>query len=160
MTIAAIIILIVLGIILLLLEFLVIPGVTVAGIGGVILMGIGVFFSFKSYGNLSGFLTLFFTLVFIIIALVFSLKAGTWKRLSLNTAIDSKVNVISEHTQIKLGIQGKTISRLAPIGKVLIDNEFYEAKALNQFIDENTEVVVIKVLGNQLIVESVEKPSV
>ena len=55
MTIFAIILLIVLGLVLLLIEFAVIPGITVAGIGGFVLLALSVYIAFSEYGNGIGF---------------------------------------------------------------------------------------------------------
>ncbi|MFA5588411.1 MAG: hypothetical protein WC987_06550, partial [Mariniphaga sp.] len=63
MTIFAIILLILLGLLLLLIEFVIIPGVTVAGIGGFLLLGASVYMAFTKYGTGAGFLTLAFVLV-------------------------------------------------------------------------------------------------
>ena len=49
MEVLAIILLIFFGIVLLLLEFLVIPGTTIAGIGGILLMAGGVYMSYNIY---------------------------------------------------------------------------------------------------------------
>jgi membrane-bound ClpP family serine protease len=49
-----IVLLIVFGIVLILLEFFVIPGVTIAGIGGVLLVGGGVMLSYQAFGSEAG----------------------------------------------------------------------------------------------------------
>ena len=64
MTIFIIVLLIVLGIGLLLLEFLVIPGVTVAALGGVLMIGGGIYLSYDHYGSSIGHMTVLGTLIF------------------------------------------------------------------------------------------------
>ncbi len=152
MALSAIIILILLGVLLLLLEFLVIPGTTIAGIGGVILIAIGVYFGYKEYGTSYGHVLLLSTIVIVVILIIFALRTGTWNKLMLKAEIDSKVNVI-EKEDIKIGEIGKTITRLAPIGKAEFGNEEYEVKTNGEFIDQNEEVEIIKILSNQLIVK-------
>ena len=51
MSILAIVLLILLGMILFLVEFFLVPGVTIAGIGGAILMGASVFMAFRTHGS-------------------------------------------------------------------------------------------------------------
>ena len=51
---ATIIILIVLGILLFVIEFLLVPGVTIAGIGGLILTVFGVYKAFNDFGTTIG----------------------------------------------------------------------------------------------------------
>ena len=45
---------------------------------------------------------------------------------------------------------GKTITRLAPIGKAMVNNTICEAKSTANFIDENTEITVVKLNNNQI----------
>lgn len=152
MSIIAIIFLILLGIVLCLIEFLLVPGVTIAGIGGALLMGGGVYMAYKVYGNTVGNYTLLGTLLFIFITIYFSLKSRTWKKFMLNSKIEGKARTISEDV-IKKGDVGKTITRLAPIGKALVNGITIEAKSTGQFIDENTDIEVVKVLKSNIIVK-------
>ncbi len=149
---AAIILFIVLGVILMLLEILVIPGTTVAGFGAIILLGLGVYFSYSNYGIQTGNFVLGGTILFLIVSLIFSLRARTWKRFMLNSSVDGQVNTIE--TNIKAGDVGITVSRLNPMGKVMFDGEYYEARAINEIIDPNTEIIITKIVGNTLIVKS------
>ncbi len=155
MTIAAIILLIFLGIFLILLEFLVVPGVTIAGIGGLLCIGGGVYLSYSNYGYVVGNYTLGGTFVLLLVTLYFAFKSKTWKKLMLKTSIDSKVNTY-EKEKIKIGDTGRTISRLAPMGKVSVNGEYIEAKSLYKFIDQDTEIEVVKVLNNKIIVKSLK----
>ena len=134
-----------------LLEILVIPGTTVAGVGSVILLGLGVYFSYTNYGINTGNIVLGGTVVFLIVALIFSLRARTWKRFMLNSSVDGKVNTIEK--EINVGDIGMTVSSLNPMGKILLNGEYYEAKAINEIINPNTEVRVTSVTGNVLIVK-------
>jgi len=152
MTILAIILLILIGVLLLILELLVVPGAIIAATGGAILIGGGIYLSYHSYGNFWGHITLISTIILIIVTLVLTLKSKTWKKLMLHTSIDSKVETFNEN-QILAGDTGITVSRLAPMGKVLIKNVYVEAKSINQFIDQDKEVVVTQILNSQIIVK-------
>ena len=87
MNIIVIIFLILVGILLLMLEFAVIPGVTVAGIGGALMLLTAVFLAFKSYGLGVGFATLGFVLLkYISMRLVGYIFLGQEKtRVGINT---------------------------------------------------------------------------
>jgi len=143
---------IVIGLIFLALEILVIPGVGVAGVIGFILIAVGVWQAYAGHGPVAGHLVLGGTLVLTVLTLVLSLRGKTWRRLSLSTAIDSKVNVIDAE-KIKVGDTGKTMSRLAPMGKALINGEFYEVSTNGDFVDQQTEIVVLKIEYNKIIVK-------
>lgn len=148
----AIVIIILLGIFLLLLEFLVIPGITVFGIGGFVFILTGIGSSYYFHGPMAGHITLASTAVLSVLSLYFTFKQQTWKRLGLKTNINSKVEPFDTGL-IHMGDKGKTITRLAPMGKVEINGIICEAKSTGQFIHENTDVEVLEILSTQIIVK-------
>ncbi|MGC9355065.1 MAG: NfeD family protein [Mariniphaga sp.] len=156
MTAFTIILLIFLGLLLLLIEFAVIPGVTIAGIGGFILLGLSVYIAFAEYGTGIGFLTLTFVLVASPLLIVYFFKSKTGKKMVLESFIDGKVDSM-DLEKIHVGDTGKTIGRLAPSGKVKVNGEVMEAQSTGGFVDHNTEIKVLKILTNKIIVEPVKK---
>ena len=157
MSILAIILIIVLGILLFVVEFLLIPGVTIAGIGGAVLMGIAVYMSYKTHGNTVGNYTLIATLILTIGGFAYALRAKTWKRLALNKDIDGRVEVGLENETIKVGDRGESITRMAPVGKVLINGLVVEGKSQRGFLDQHTPIEVIKVLNTQVIIKPIKE---
>jgi len=155
MGVAFIIILIVIGLVLLIVEVVVLPGVTVAGIGGLVLIGCSVFLTFKWYGNPYGTYSLIVTGILFIVFLMYALRAKTWDRMSLHSEIDSKVNVV-DTDDIKTGDKGKTVSRLAPIGKILIHDKIMEGKSEFGLIDENKEIEVVYINESTIIVQEIK----
>ncbi len=149
----AIALLILLGILLLLIEFLIIPGVTVAGIGGVLLIGGGVLAAYVRYGVMYGNITLAATVLVLIIIFIVALRTRTWKKIALDTKIDSSVENIKKEGRFIVGERGKTVTRLAPIGKAIFNNKIIEAKSLSGYINENTEVEIIKIQNTNVIVK-------
>lgn len=152
MAVALIIILILIGLALIVVEVVVLPGVTAAGIAGGVLAGCGVFFAYRLFGNTVGTCTLTVTGILFIALLVYAVRAKTWDRLSLHSEIDGKVNVV-DIQDIHLGDNGLTISRLAPVGKILIHNKIVEGKSEFGLIDENTEVQVVQVDKSTIVVQ-------
>ncbi len=155
MSVSLIIILIILGIVLFLIEFLLVPGITIAGIGGAILMIGGVILGYHYHGTLVGNMILLGTVVFSVLVLYFVLKSRTWKQVMLDSKIDSRMDQMDRGSvKVSPGDTGVTVTRLNPMGKVVIRGEYYEAKAQNMLIDEKTPVEVIKISGNKIIVKS------
>jgi membrane-bound ClpP family serine protease len=148
-----IITLIVVGFSFLLLEILVVPGTTVVGFVGAAMMAFGVYSTYANFGSVAGTYTLAGTLVFSIAALALALKSNTWKKAMLGTEVDGRVNIV-ESEKVKPGDEGITISRLNPMGKALINEEYYEVSSKDNLIDPNTKIEVIKVDGNKIIVKS------
>jgi len=155
MTILIILLLIALGIILLLLEFAVIPGFTVFGIGGIALLGYSVYLAFLYYGNLAGILTVIFIITLIPILFFKFMKSKAGKKMQLDTKITSVVDVL-EKEHFKVGDQGKAISRLAPIGKVDINSHIVEGKSTGDFIDNGATIEVVSIQDNKLIVKQIK----
>ncbi len=152
---ASIIILILLGIMLFIIEFFLIPGVTIAGIGGLILTVLGVYKAFTDFGVNTGLLVLAGTLAVSVVVIIFSLRARTWKRLMLNTDIHSKVDENLTEEQVRPGDRGKALTRLAPMGKVEVNGVVTEGKSMEGYISEHQEVEVVEVEGSRLIVKPI-----
>lgn len=131
------------GILLLLAEIFLLPGISIAGIGGVLFLSAGIIYAF-SISTTYGFLAILVSAIALVIAIYIFMKSKTLDKLSLHTEIDGKIETFKE-SDIKIGDKGITVSRLAPMGKVKINNNTIEAKALSDFIDENVEIEVIGV---------------
>jgi membrane-bound ClpP family serine protease len=153
---AIIIILIVLGILLFVIEFLLIPGVTIAGIGGLVLTVFGVYKAFNDFGTTTGVWVLIGTLLLSVFVIAMSLRARTWNRLMLKTEIDGTVDTALTVDQIKAGDRGKTVTRLAPMGKIVVNDYVREAKSVEGFIDEHSDIEVVAVEGTRISVKPVK----
>jgi membrane-bound ClpP family serine protease len=140
------------GVLLMLLEVLVVPGATIFGVLGFLLIGVSIWQAYAAHGTPEGHYFLAGTFVLTILFLSFALKSKTWRRAMLDTDVRSKVNVIEE-SQVKAGDEGKTISRLAPAGKALLNGEYYEVHSLGEYVDPQTPIVVISVEFNRIIVK-------
>lgn len=152
MSIFAIILLILLGLVLLLIEFAVIPGVTIAGIGGFLLLAASVYIAFTELGTAAGFITLIVVLILAPAMVYYFFKSRSGRKMILEKNIDGKVESITPG-KIAVGDAGKTIGRLAPSGKVRVNGEVIEGQSTGAFIDHNTEIKVLKILSNKIIVE-------
>lgn len=156
MSLFAIILLILLGLLLLLIEFAVIPGITIAGIGGFILLGASVYIAFSAYGTLAGFITLAVVLVLAPMLIYYFFKSKSGKKMILENKIAGTLDFI-DNEKIKEGELGKTLGRLAPMGKIKVNGETVEAQSTGAFIDQNVEVKILKVEKNKVIVEPINK---
>lgn len=155
MTLLAIIVLILLGLLLLLLEFAVVPGVTIAGIGGFLMLAGSVYLAFAQYGTVAGIITLVVVLTASPAMIVYFFKSKAGKKMILETNIDAKVDT-HETDNIHPGDEGMTIGRLAPMGKVRVNGVTVEAQSTGSFIDHNRQVRVVKVYPGKIIVELIK----
>ncbi len=143
--------LIVFGLLSVVLDFLFIPGGVVAIIGALMEIA-GVSLAYAGHGSVAGTITLVITLAVSALVIVLILNSKTWKKCALDTSIESKANDFNAQN-VHVGAEGMTISRLAPSGKAIFNGETVEVSSEHGLIDENREVVVVKVEGNKIFVK-------
>ncbi len=151
-----IIILILVGLLMLLLEILVIPGSGIAGVIGFLLMAAGVWMAYTRQGAMDGHITLAVTLGINLVGLILALRSKTWKKAMLSKAIEGKVNTI-DTAKLSIGDIGKTVSRCAPMGKAVFNDEYFEVSALAEFIDQEVSVEILKISGNKIYIKQINE---
>ena len=154
MSLPFIIIVILVGIILLALEIVALPG-GIAGVCGGGLVIFGIFESYLQLGAYSGNIILACSAVACIIMIAHLIKTKTWKRFSLNEESDSTVNQVDVQT-LTVGAKGVTIARLCPTGKANFDGQLIEVHAINKFIDQDRPIEVVAIEGYRIDVCEVE----
>ena len=154
--IAIIVFLMVAAILLILAEIFLLPGITLAGIGGAIFAIGGVAYT---VGIWVGHLTLSLSIITFGIIFAWLLRSRSFNKIALKTDIDSKLTS-SRDLGIEPGDEGITLSRLAPIGKARIKGINVEAKSQDELIDENTPIVVIRVDSYNVIVRPKEETNI
>lgn len=142
------------GLALLVAEIVFVPGTTLVGIVGFAFLIAGVGMSFSYFGREAGWTTLGITAVFSGLIFYLTFKTNVWKRFSLKTSIDSKVNE-GELAGLNPGMEGTALSALRPVGKAELSNKTYEVKTLGTYVESGTRVRIIKILSNQIIVEPI-----
>ena len=143
--------LMVVAIVLILLEIFMLPGITVAGVGRFLFDAGGLFYAY-SVSTPVGNVTLAISLLVFAASFVWLSRSKFFNRVALKTDIYSTL-LSSRDLGIVPGDEGLTLSRLAPIGKARINGITVEAKSMDELIDENTPVEVIRVDGYNVIVK-------
>lgn len=151
-SIAIIVFLMGLAIMLLLLEIFLLPGITVAGAGGVLFALGGLFYAYM-VSTTVGHITLAVSIVLFAAVFFWLLRAKSFNKVALHAEVDSRLTS-SRELGIAVGDEGVTLSRLAPIGKAKINGITVEAKSQDVLIDEQQPVVVIRVDGYNVIVKT------
>ncbi len=154
---ALIITLILLGLILLVAELLIIPGFGIAGILGLVSMTASCWIAFDAYGYTAGLSAITANILLTIIVVVFTLRSKTWKRLSLKTNIESKVDTSPGKKGITLGMTGTTLTRLAPGGHARIGDLTAEVFTRDSLIEPGKPVDVCEIEGNRIFVKEAAK---
>ena len=148
MSIPLIIAVIFIGLLLVVLEIVALPG-AVAGICGGIFVAVGIWQAYEVLGPTWGTITLFASIVVGIALLAFFMKSKTWRRASLHETVDSKTNVVP----VTVGDMGHTLSRLAPAGKALINGHVVEVHTISEYLEPESSVRVIAIEGYKVTVE-------
>ena len=156
--IAIIVFLMVAAILLILAEIFLLPGITLAGIGGAIFAIGGVVFAY-TVGMWVGHLTLSLSIIAFGVIFAWLLRSRSFNKLALKTDIDSKLFFFCVFCFV-FGVERITLSRLAPIGKARIKGINVEAKSQDELIDENTPIVVIRVDSYNVIVRPKEETNI
>lgn len=146
-----VIILIAAGLIFMLAEILIFPGVGISGILGVASLAGGCWYTFDKFGNTAGVIVICICVVLIITAVVIALRAKTWNKLALKTKIVSKAG--QDETAVSVGNKGVTVTRLAPMGTARINGKTYEVKSEKGLLDAEIEVEVSMVDDGKIYVK-------
>ncbi len=166
------IIIFVVGIILIVIELFAFPGFGVAGIAGAILAFMGltlsllnnVRFNFENVKSLSVLVALLtvtlsvffgFILSILLSKKLFTASKGPFQNLAL-TSVQNKEDGfigVDVHQLLMIGKTGIAHSVLRPSGKVEIENDVWDAKAENGFIEKGEKIIVIRQEAGQLYVE-------
>ncbi len=148
-----IIMLIVLGVILILVEILLIPGFAVTGILGVGSLVFASYLGFTHLGPRAGVIIIVVEVILISVLLYYALRAKTWKKLSLHTNIDAKVDEHPETKGLKAGMEGIATTRLNPMGRAKIGGFDLEVRSIDGLIDERTEIVIDSIEDEKIFVK-------
>lgn len=152
MTILVLSSLLIIGLVLLLAEVLFVPGTTVVGIFGLAVSLAGVAYAFLSFDAEVAWWIASIAVILNLVAIVYGFKSGLWNRFSLKSsmrggAFDGRTDAL------QIGMPGKTISDLKPIGKASFGDVVYEVKSENGFIAVETDVTIIKIENNKILVK-------
>ena len=159
------------GLILLALEIFVIPGFGVAGIlgisfagGSLILMMLNNdFFDFSFVKGEQILIAITTTLIALLGSIVIMFIGGAqiantkiFRRISLQTVQDSKDGYTSRFfSQPMAGKVGLAFTILRPSGKVMIDDEVFDAFTRGEYLEKGSSVIVIDEEGTSLKVKAV-----
>lgn len=154
-----IITLILVGLVLMFAEIMLIPGVGVAGILGLLSMGGSCFYAFYHFDNTVGAIVTAVNAILLLLFIIWVLRAKTWKKMSLETNIDSKA-VSMESSVLAVGDRGKTLTRLAPMGSARFGDYVIEVKALEGMLDPNVIVEVVLIEDNKIYVRPLNNENI
>lgn len=152
MTIIILASLLLIGLILLLAEVIFIPGTTIVGIFGLLVSLTGVVYAFLNYGQATASWITAVAVALNFAAIVYGFRSGVWNKFSLKSsmqggAFDGRTIGLEE------GMTGKAVSDIKPFGKAQFGESVYEVKSEQGFIPVDTEISIIKIENNKILVK-------
>jgi membrane-bound serine protease (ClpP class) len=166
------IILFIIGLILIAIEIFVIPGFGITGAAGITLAFLGLVLSLINnirfnFEHVQGSsvvvalttvtlsITAGFFLSLWLSQKMFSARRGPFSKLALNSIQLKEDGFVSGDTRMYalVGKTGVAHSMLRPSGKVNIDGDIWDARALESYIDKGEKIVVVRQESGQLYVE-------
>ncbi len=143
--------LLLIGLILLIVEILFIPGTTVVGIIGFLVSLAGLAFAFLNFEYSVAIWITGVTLVINFAAVWYGFSSGIWKKFSLKStqsggAFDGRTD------GLEVGMKGLAVSDIKPYGKASFNEIWVEVKSESGFIEVNTPVTITKIENNKISV--------
>ncbi len=141
-----------LGILLLAVEVMLIPGFGITGVAGVALLASAVAYAFMAIGVSAGWLVLAIAVVLIVLLVMWAAYGRTFKRLALNNSIQSSTKNPATDT-LKAGDEGVAVTRLALVGEAAFGDAQVEVTSADGFIDEGEAIFVSRIDENSVFVK-------
>lgn len=144
--------LLLIGLALIVLEVIFVPGTTLVGIIGIIFAGTGIIISYRFYGSDVGLYILAGTSVVAALALFYGFRSDAWSKFANKSTMKSRVNE-GLNSSLRVGDEGTSISSLKPMGTVQFQAGRFEVKTLGDYVDVGTKVTIVHIQDAQIIVK-------
>lgn len=146
---------ILLGILFMLVEIFLLPGISIAGIAGAIFLVGGIVYAYLFLGSTAGNITLAASALAMGGTFFWLLKSKSLRKISLETNIEGKVDN-SNLQKMAVGDRGVALSRLNPIGKVMVNDVEAEGKSFDgEFIEEETAIEIVRIETYHVLVKRI-----
>ncbi len=141
----------VVGLVFLLVEILITPGIVLGAIG-IGFMTFGIVKSYSTYGPETGNIVLVSVFVLTIFIVFLALKGGVWKRMASTDTISSKAHENVEDL-VSVGDKGKALSALRPSGSAIFGGKKVEVHTNGEPITAQSELVIFRIAQNKIFVK-------
>ena len=146
--------LLILGVVLMLVEMLLIPGIGIAGFLSLGSLGVACWYAFAEISTAAGWWTTLAAMLLLGAMMFFALRAKTWRRFELKTEVTSQMG--TESAQVHPGDRGVAYTRLAPLGTGRFGSLSCEVKSYdNQMVAAGTPLEVVAIEENKPLVKPV-----
>ena len=153
-------ILIAIGILLVFIEILILPGFGAAGVPGIIIFCVGIGMIWSKSGPKTALIFTSIALIFVIpiaillLSLIRETAIGKTFILDAAESSDQGYHAAPRELTALVGKSGKTITPLRPAGVALINGQRVDIVTQGEFVEPETEIEVIQVEGSRVVVRS------
>jgi membrane-bound ClpP family serine protease len=141
------------GLILVVTEILFVPGTTLVGIIGLFVTMGGIYYAFISFETQTAWVIVGLTVLMNFAVLFYGFRSGVWKKFALKESITSRA-FDDRLLGLEIGMEGKTVSDLKPIGKAEFLDRIFEVKSNSGLIPVGSKVIITKLENNTIIVNN------
>lgn len=149
--------LLLLGDVLVIAELLLIPGSIFTGLLGLGSIVGSCYLAYTNISPTSSIIIFIVNIIILVIAILLLLRAKTWKKLSLDTKIESRIDYKPEEKGLSVGQTGETTTRLAPMGKVSFDGVTMEVTSEDGIVAPHTNVIISKIEDLKIYVKKINE---
>jgi membrane-bound ClpP family serine protease len=152
MTLTSLVLILLLGLLLIAVEIVFIPGTTIVGVLGALLSVLSIGLGFYYLSSLQAWLFAGSAVGISAGLGVMGLRSKTWTRFEIKSAIESKSP--SQSGEIQVGMPGITTSRCNPIGQAEIANKLHEVYAIGDYLESGTPIRVERIENQYIYIKS------
>ncbi|MCB0516347.1 MAG: hypothetical protein R2798_14075 [Chitinophagales bacterium] len=132
-------------------EIFFIPGTTIAGIIGVVMLIVSIALSYSYLGVEKGNIILLSSLALGSVLTVVGIRWLQSNKVGLKKELTGKVN-LPETGNLSVGELGKTFTSLRPFGKALFGGKIIDVQSTGDYIDDNKEIEIVKITNQGIFV--------
>lgn len=143
-----------LGVILIVVDIVFIPGMIIGIFGGLLLIA-GVILSYSTIGTTFGNWALFFSVVAMILILIYCFQTDVWSKFALKETSGSRVNE-DRKMLLETGDEGKAVSVLRPSGKAEFKDEIFEVHTLGHYCEPGKKIKIVSITNSKIFVEPID----
>ena len=150
MTALTVTLLIVGGIVLLAIELFIVPGFSVPGIAGILLIGYGVYLSSGAYGITGAVVTLVISVAASVLLIWAALKSRALGRVWLGH--DARTYHAVDDYSVLADARGVTVTACRPAGAARFGDDRYDVVTDGDYLAAGTPVIVTGIEGTRIVV--------
>lgn len=121
--------------------------------------GYSLFLVFTTISVKAGYIITGIDLIIVPILVYMGIKILAKSRLSLKQELSRNDGVVSQNKDLEgfLNKQGEAVTDLRPAGMAMIESSRMDVVTDGEYIDKGTQVSVVEVTGNRIVVEKLKK---